>query len=164
MARSGIKIDLKGFEKMLEQVERAEGNVNQVARKAVIESAKIVEKELKSACNDARVQPSVSNEITTEIEASGNQYSAKVGWKLGAYDPQNLSAGYKAVFLNYGTGKRRTQTDKQHVPIAGQWRTLGSNRGSIAPLGFIGKAKKSAKPKCTKVQKQIINEALEELK
>lgn len=164
MASSGIKLNLKGFEKMLEDLERAGGNVDAVAKRAVKESAAIVEQELKAACDSARVPPSVSNEITTEIEVSANRCSARVGWKLGAYDPSNLTAGYKAVFLNYGTGRRHTSRGNQHVPVAGEWRTLGSLRGQISPRGFIHRAKEAARPKCRKVQREIIKEALEALK
>ena len=160
---SGIKVNLKGFEKMLEDLQTAGGNVDKAAKRAVDEGAKIVEQELKSACASAGVPASVSSEITTEIEGNGNRYSAKVGWKLGDYNPDNLSAGYKAVFLNYGTGKRQANRDKVHANIGGQWETLGRNRGQMQPRGFIARAKQNSGKKMRKVQQQILEEALKEL-
>lgn len=161
---SGIKLDLKGFSKMLEELQRAGGNVNQAAQRAIDESAKIVERELKSACDSAGVPASVSNEIRTKTEGSGNRYSAEIGWKLGAYNPRNLSAGYKAIFMNYGTGHRSVSQEKLRAQLGGQFLTLGQNRGKMTALQFIAAGKKASKPKVKKAQQQVLDEVLKGLK
>lgn len=160
---AGIKLTLKGFEKMLEDLHAAGGDVDKAAKRAVDEGAKIVEQELKAECAASGVPSSVSSEITTTIEGSGNRYSAKVGWKMGNYNPNDLSAGYKAVFLNYGTGKRQTKNENVRAAVYGEWATLGRNRGQMQPRGFITRAKENSRKKMRKVQKQILEEALKEL-
>lgn len=160
---SGIKLDLKGFSKMLEELQRAGGNVNQAAQRAIDESAKIVESELKAACDSSGVPASVSSEIRTKTEGSGNRYSAEIGWELGTYNPQNLSAGYKAIFMNYGTGHRSIRQEKLRAQIGGQFRTLGQNRGQMTALQFIAAGKKASKPKVKKIQKQLLDDVLKEL-
>lgn len=160
---SRLRIDLTGFEKMLEELQRAGGKVDKAAETAVKKSAQIVESDLRAACNAAGVPASVSNEIKTTTEKSGNRYSAEVGWKLGAYNPRNLSAGYKAVFMNYGTIRRHTKSGGQKVELGGEYVTLGTNRGSMIARQFITAGKKASRTKVKKVQKQVLEDALKEL-
>lgn len=159
MSTKGIKITLTGFEKKLEAMKMAGANIDTVCRQAITESAKVVETELKGACASAGVPSSISSAITTETEISGNRYSAKVGWKLGGYDPKNPSVGYKAIFLNYGTAKRFTK-ERAVAAIGGEIRTLGTARGEIVERQFISKAKEASKPKVAKIQREIIKDAL----
>ena len=161
---AGIKLNLNGFKKMLEEIQAAEGNVETAAEETLTECAKVVETELHSACDAAGVPSSVSNEIGVRIEKSGNRISAKVGWKMGDYDPKNLSAGYKAVFANYGTARRKVKDTGEHATVGGSWKTLGTDRGEVAGKDFIGKAKEASGKKVKKIQKQKLEEIVEGLK
>lgn len=145
----GININLKGFEKMLTALQDAGQNVDQQAKRATKESARIVEQELREQCQTAGVPESITREIKTTTSTEGDgRYSAKVGWKLGNYDPHNPSEGYKAIFLNYGTVRRQTKS--------------GKNRGEIHKPAqsqqFIYAAKKKARTKVKKLQKQMLEE------
>lgn len=145
----GIKLNLKGFEKMLTQLQDAGKNVDPAAKEAVSENARIVEQELRAQCQAAGVPSDIIQEIKTTTSTEGEgRYSAKVGWKLGNYDPQNPSTGYKAIFLNYGTVRRQTKR--------------GKNRGAIHKPAkdqqFIYAAKKKSQTKVKKLQKQMLEE------
>lgn len=161
---AGIKLNLNGFKQMLDEIQAAGGNVEQAAEETLNECANVVETELHSACDAAGVPSSVSSEIGVRKEKSGNRFSAKVGWKMGNYDPNNLSAGYKAVFRNYGTIRREVKDTGEHATVGGNWKTLGTNRGAVTGTGFITQAKESSGPKVRKIQKQKLNEILKGLK
>lgn len=160
----GIKLNLKGFEKMLDAIQTAGGNVEAAAEATLTECAKVVETELHAACNAAGVPSSVSSEIGVRTEKSGNRFSAKVGWKMGGYDPKNLSAGYKAVFMNYGTIRREVKDTGEHATVGGNWKTLGKERGAVTGKGFIAQARDASAPKVRKIQKQKLDEILKGLK
>jgi hypothetical protein len=159
-----VKLNLKGFEKMLEEIQAAGGNVEAAAKDTLDECAKVVEDELKSACNAAGVPSSVSSEIGIQTGTSGNRLFAKVGWEMGNYDPKNLSAGFKAVFMNYGTIRRQVKDTGEHAPVGGNWKTLGTDRGAVTGTGFIAQAKEASAPKVKKIQKQKLNEILKGLR
>lgn len=146
---------------MLEAIKAAGGDVDKAAMQAAKECASAVHGELVSECNASGVPSSISSEITHDVNVSGNMYEVKVGWKKGDYNPENPSAAYKAVFLNYGTA-RRTVQKKSHVPYGGDWATT-ANRGQIVGRGFIQRAKKSAGKKVKKVQKEALEKMLKEL-
>lgn len=161
---AGIKLNLKGFEKMLEEIQAAGGNVEAAAEETLNECAKVVETELHSACDAAGVPSSISSEIGVQKGKSGNRFFAKVGWKMGSYDPKNPSAGYKAVFRNYGTIRREVKDTGEHATVGGNWKTLGTDRGAVEGTGFISSAKESSAPKVRKIQKQKLDEILKGLK
>lgn len=161
---SGIKLNLNGFEKMLEEIQAAGGDVDAAAKDTLNECAKVVEDELKAACNAAGVPSSVSSEIGIQTGTSGNRFFAKVGWKMGNYNPKKLSAGFKAVFMNYGTIRRKVKDTGEHATVGGNWKTLGTDRGEVAGTGFIAKAKEASAPKVRKIQKQKLDEILKGLK
>lgn len=150
MASGQIKLKLKGFDDMLEKIKEAGKDADATARKVIEESAKIVETELKTAAAAAQVKSSITDEIKRTVEKEGDRYSAAVGWEVGNYDPRNVTAGYIAIFENYGTVRRQTRT--------------GKDRGELKPRNFISTAKKAAKPKVKKLQKQIIDEVMGDLK
>lgn len=156
-------MNLTGFKDLLEQIDKAGGNADNATLRAVQESARIVESELKNACNTAGVPSSVTSAITTEVTQSGNRTSAEIGWKMGNYDPKNPSAGYKAVFLNYGTPKRAVKKDHIRHELTGGFVTLGKDRGQIAPRGFIGAAKKASGKQVKKKQEEVLQEILKGL-
>lgn len=143
MARAVLS--LKGVEGILEEIQKANGKVNEAAEKALKVGAAELEKQIKAEASAANVPSNVTNEVSTEIISTGNQYKCKVGWKLDQYDPQNLSQGYKALFLNYGTPHR-------------------TEHGQIVPRGFISRAKSKSKKNIKTAQQTALDEILKELK
>lgn len=150
----GIKLNLKGFEKMLADIQAAGKDVDAAAAQAINESARVVDSELRTEAAESNVPDDITQQITAQTTQSADRYSASVGWKLDTYNPQNPSAGYKAIFLNYGTVRRRTRR--------------GYNRGAIAKRAvnqqFIYRAKQRAAPKVRKIQREILRKALGDLK
>lgn len=161
---AGIKLNLKGFEKMLEEIQAAGGDVDKAAKETLTECAKVVEDELQAACNAAGVPSSVSSEIGIETGKSGDRHFARVGWKMGDYNPKKLSAGFKAVFMNYGTIRRKVKDTGEHATVGGNWKTLGTDRGAVTGTGFISQAKEASAPKVKKIQKQKLTEILKGLR
>ena len=142
---SGSILSLKGFDKLLEQIQEAGGNIDKATEQAINKSVVVVSQDLHTACNSAGVPSNVSSEIKSDrAEWNGNKCSARVGWKLGAYNPDNPSQGYKAIFLNYGTPRR-----KKH--------------GKITARNFIATTKKASQPKLRKIQKETLDEILKGL-
>lgn len=153
MARGGIKINLKGFDTMLENIKNAGGDVNQAAERALTASAKIVENELRSEAAAKGVPIDITSEIRTRTSESGDRYEAEVGWNMDGYNPQEPSAGYKAVFLNYGTVRRQTRK--------------GYNRGEIHKPSragqFIYTAKRKSQKKVKEAQQKILERVMGDL-
>lgn len=149
----GISLSLKGFDKLLSQLKEAGEDVDAEAARLIKEDAAIVDTELKAACKASNVPNDIINEITKTVQSSLNVYSAEVGWKLGNYDPKNPSAGYKAIFLNYGTVRRHT--------------AKGYDRGEIpkkpTAQQFIAQAKRKAKTKISKRHKEMLKKMLGEV-
>lgn len=136
-------IKLEGFEELLKEIDKAGGSIDAAVERAVQKSADIVEEQLRAACPNA--------DIASEIEQTRpvmqhNVCKGAVGWKMGNYDPKNPSAGYKAVFLNYGTARRYTKA--------------GADRGAIEARGFISTAKKKSKKLVKNVQEETLREIL----
>ena len=141
MASKSI-LRLKGFEELFEQIQKANGSVDRAAESCLRQSATIMQAELKKQMQASGVDSHlVSSMPPPEITKDGNRYSAAVGYKKGNYDPSNLSDGYKVVFLNYGTPRR-----KKHGKIVGR--------------GFIQNAKDKARPKIKKAQKETLDKIL----
>lgn len=137
-----IKLTFTGFDEMLANIEKAGGTIERAADSCVRQSAHIMQAELKSQMKSANVDGDLINRMPPpEIEAEGNRYTARVGYRKGAYDPKNPSDGYKVVFANYGTPHR-------------------SKHGQQPAKGFIQKAKKQAKRKIKKAQKETLNKIL----
>ena len=140
--KSGITVQISGFEEILTAIKDAGGSVDGAVDSALEQSAQIVQSELKTQMQSAGVDSDLINAMPNfEITQDGNRYVAEVGYKKGDYNPENLSDGYKVVFLNYGTPHR-----KKH--------------GKMTALGFIQKAKKKANPKVKKVQKEVFDKIL----
>lgn len=144
-----IRLKLEGFEEMLKKIEKAEGSADRATEECLRKSAVIMENELKAQMQAADENNAMSRLIARmpsySIEKNYGRITARVGYKKGAYDPDNPSDGYKVVFLNYGTPHR-------------------SVHGKVAARGFIQKAKSRAKPKMYKVQKQTLDDILRGLK
>ena len=141
MASKAI-LQLKGFDDLLEQIQKAGGSVDRAAESCLRQSAQIMHAELQSQMNAAGVDSGLIGSMSKpQIKVEGNVYEAEVGYKKGAYDPSDPSAGYKVVFLNYGTPRR-------------------SKHGKVAARGFIAAAKKNARPRIKKVQKETLEKIL----
>lgn len=137
-----IKLKLEGFDELLSEIEKAGGTIDGAAKQCIQKSANIMHTELKSQMTAANVDSGLINRMPSpEIEIDGNRYTARVGYKKGAYDPNNPSDGYKVVFANYGTPHR-------------------SKHGQQPAKGFIQKAKKKANTKIKKAQKETLGEIL----
>lgn len=152
MAKSGIHIDLKGFEKQLAELNKKSEEIDKIASKAIKDSAKIVEAELKAEAVASAVPDSIINEMHTKVSNKDDRYTADIGWELGSYSSKNPSVGYIAMFLNYGAVRGGSENRKTR---------RGQNRGKLQARQFIERAKKSAKPKIKRQMKKIIEEVNE---
>lgn len=140
MAR--IKLQLKGFDDMLEQIDAAGGDIARATDSCIRQSANIMHTELKAEMQSTGVDSGlVSRMPPPEIVVEGNRYTAKVGYKMGDYNPDDPSDGYKAAFWNYGTPNR-------------------TKHGKVAAHGYIARAKETAAPKIKKAQKQTLKKIL----
>lgn len=140
-----IRLQLSGFDDLFEQIKKAEGNVDKAAEQCLQESAQIMQSELKAQMQKSGVDSDLINRMPTpEIEKNGNAMIARVGYKKGAYNPNDLSDGYKVVFLNYGTPKR-------------------SKHGKVEAKGFIDKAQRKAKKPIKKKQEETLKKIIGEL-
>ena len=140
-SRLGIK--LEGFDELLAQIEKAGGSIDRAADSCLRQSANILQSELKTQMQAAGVDSDLIAAMPQPtIEVDGNVYRAEVGYKKGSYDPRNPSNGYKVVFLNYGTPNR-------------------TKHGKVAARGFIQEAKKKARPKIKRAQKETLGKILE---
>ena len=137
-----IKLNLAGFDDLFDQISKAGGTVDSAAKKCLQKSAQIMQSELISEMQKSNVDDGlISRMPPPEIEASGNRYTARVGYKKGNYDEGNPSDGYKVVFANYGTPRR-------------------SKHGKQPAKGFIQRAKKKASSKIKKSQKETLDDIL----
>lgn len=134
-----IKLTFKGFDEMMERIEKAGGDIAATTEKAMREAAQVQQDELTSQMRNAGVSSHLISDMPApRIEWSGNRCSVKVGYPVGSYDPNNLSDGFKAIFLNYGTPR-------------------------IAPRNFVTPAKKAAAPAIKKAIQAALEEIMEEL-
>lgn len=141
-----IKLNLKGFEELINDVSKAGGNVNDACDKSIRKSADIMDKELKGKMQAANVPPDLISRMDEhEIDTNANRFQARVGYRKGAYDPANPSDGYKVVFLNYGTPNR-------------------TKHGKVVARGFIQNAKRTAKRKIAAEMKEAFETIIEGLK
>lgn len=135
-------LQLKGFDDLLEQIQKAGGSIDSAADSCVRQSANIMQAELKAQMQAAGVDGDLINRMPPpQIIIDGNNYRAEVGYKKGSFDPKNLSDGYKVVFRNYGTPRR-------------------SMHGKVKARGFIQAAKKKASPKIKKEQRATLEKIL----
>ena len=141
MASKAI-LQLKGFDDLLEQIQKAGGSIDAAADSCVRQSAQIMQAELKAQMQAAGVDGDLVGSMPQpQIEVDGNRYSAAVGYKKGNYDPSDPSDGYKVVFLNYGTPRR-------------------TMHGKVKARGFIEKAKNKARPQIKKAQQETLEKIL----
>jgi hypothetical protein len=139
-------LQLKGFDDLLEQIQKAGGSIDRAADSCIRQSAQIMQSELKAQMQAAGVDGALIGSMPPpQITVDGNRYRAEVGYKKGNFDPSDPSDGYKVVFLNYGTPRR-------------------TMHGKVAARGFIQAAKKKARPQIKKAQQQTLEKILERVK
>ena len=141
MASKAI-LQLKGFDDLLEQIQKAGGSIDRAADSCMRQSAQIMQAELKAQMQAAGVDGDLINKMPPpQITVEGNRYEAAVGYKKGSFDPSNPSDGYKVAFLNYGTPRR-------------------TKHGKVAARGFIQAAKNKARPRIKKAQRATLEKIL----
>ena len=145
MASSGIKLTFKGFDDLIDNIQKAGGEINKAVDSAMKQAAQVQHDELKKQMSTAKFKThtGISDGFPNRMPApriawSGNKCTATIGFDKGAYNKNNPADAYKAIFLNYGTPR-------------------------IAPTAFIAKAKKAAKPKIKKAQKEALEKILQRL-
>lgn len=152
---SRIKLQLKGFDDMLAKVQAAGGNVDAAAKTCMQRSVNVLESNLKK---EAEASGASTTEVTHSVRAAGNKIEAETGWKLGEYNSAAPSEGYKALFIEFGTGKYSARGKGKDRKTR-----AGYNRGSTPQKPFISAArKKSAKP-IRAIQQQTLQDIIKEL-
>lgn len=141
-----IKLKFEGFDELLKEIEAAGRTIDSAVESTMRQSAQTMQSTLKSEMQSANVSEHLIADMPQpEVFKDGNTFVARVGYRKGAYDKNDPSDGYKVVFLNYGTPHR-------------------SKHGKMVAKGFIQKAKKKAKPKIKKQQKETLEKILSRLK
>lgn len=150
-----MRLQVKGFEDMLARVQKANGDIDKAARECMEKSARILESNLR---REAEASGAETSEIVRTVTSSKLKVNAEVGWKLGSYDSNNPSQGYKAMFVEFGTGKhsgRSAGKDRQ--------TKAGANRGSTEPHPFMHNARKKSKKPIHAVQAETLHNIVKEL-
>ena len=141
-----INLKLEGFDELLKEIEKAQGNVQNATVQCMRQSADIMQNTLKAEMQKADVSSDLIEAMPSpEIENDYGLITARVGYKKGAYDPKNPTDAYKVIFLNYGTPNR-------------------SKHGQVKARGFIQKAKRKAKKPIQSQQEKTLKEILKGLK
>lgn len=152
---SKVKLQLNGFNEMLEKVQAAGGNVDKAARSCMEKSIKVLESNL---ITEAQASGAETSTVFHSVESNGNRVSAETGWKLGEYNSANPSEGYQAMFVEFGTGKHSARGKGKDRHTA-----AGHNRGSTAPRPFINKARKKSAKQIRAIQKEALQNIVKEL-
>ena len=138
-----IKMQFSGFDDLLEQIQKAGGTVDRAVESCMKQSAQIMQSELKNEMKASGVDNDlIARMPAPEIQQDGNTMIARVGYKKGAYNPNDISDGFKVVFLNYGTPKRE-------------------KHGKVEARGFVDRAHKKARKRIKKAQKEALEKILE---
>lgn len=149
-----ITLNVDGFDELLAAVKRAQGNVEKAADECVKRSARVLEGNLKS---EAEASGADASEVKTDIKHDALKLRAEVGWKLGTYDSDNPSQGYRAMFVEYGTGKfsdRGKGKDRE--------TKAGANRGSTLPHPFMNNARKKSEKPIHAIQEDMLKNIAKE--
>lgn len=140
-----IRLQLSGFDDLFEQIKKAEGNVDKAAEHCLEESAQVMQSELKLQMQKSGVDSDLIDRMPPpELKRDGNALIARVGYKKGTYNPDDLSDGFKVVFANYGTPRR-------------------SKHGKVEAKGFIDKAQRKAKKQIKNKQEETLKKIIGEL-
>ena len=143
-----LKLTFRGFDVLLDEIRDAGGEIKPATERALQSSANLVTAKIRSGA-EARNLGS-SGIIDPAVKWSGNRAIAEVGYELGSYDSKNPSQGYKALFIEYGTGKRATKK--------------GANRGAVKANPFIRPAVEEGKKDIVNAQRKALERVLKGLK
>ena len=139
MAKSGIKIEFKGFDEMIEKIRQAEKDVKPIVNDCMQNAAKIQQKELVQAMTEADIDSGLIERMPpARVEWEGERCKAFVGYPVPTYDPNNLDDAFKVIFHNYGTPKYKGKH-------------------------FIATAKKAAAPQIRKETKKALKQIIKEI-
>lgn len=144
-----IQLKIDGFNDLIKAIEKAGGSIQGAITNCLEKSAAIMQTELTTEMQKAGVDSGVISRMPAPtIENDFGLITARVGYRKGAYNPDNLSDGYKVVFVNYGTPYRTKH---------------GKIEGKTVKKGFIQRAKRKAKPKIKKQQEKTLHDILKGL-
>lgn len=139
MAKSGIKLEFKGFDDMIEKIRKAERDVKPIVNDCMKNAAEIQWVELGQAMLDTGVDSDLVDRMPEpKVEWQGDRCRAIVGYPVGTYNPNNLSDAFKVIFHNYGTPKYKGKF-------------------------FIATAKKTAAPQIRKETKKALTQIIKEI-
>lgn len=139
MARKGGAMAINGFDELISRIQKAGGTIDQAADACARKAAEVQQAHLKAQMQRVKADPGlVASMPEPEIERNGNAWFVHVGYKKGDYDPKNLTEGYKAVFLNYGTPR-------------------------VKPRRFVAAAKKKARSAIKKAEEETLETMLKGL-
>lgn len=126
---------IKGFSDLIEELAKKKKDVEPIARRALQESADITQQAINNAAAVHNASGEmIAAEITPAVETI-DRYSMRV--RVGFNN--NGAGGLHAIFLNYGTPKRKTH-------------------GTVDATHFFDEAIKSTAGKRRAIQKQIIKD------
>ena len=148
MASTKLKLTLKGFDILLDEIQHAGGEIETATERALDSSANLVTAKIRVGAMARGI--GTSDMISPRVKWNGNRASVEVGYKLGGYNSRNPSEGYKALFKEYGTAKRATKK--------------GANRGAVKADPFIRPAISAGQKDIRKAQETALKRILEELK
>lgn len=148
-------MQVKGFEDMLEAVQKAGGNVDAAARRCMEKSVDVLESNL---IREAQASGADTSEVYKGLIFEGNRISAETGWELGSYDSGNPSEGYRAMFIEFGAGKSSARGKGRDRETA-----AGYNRGSTEPRPFMEKARKKSVKPIKAIQQETLQDMVKEL-
>lgn len=155
MGKSKLRLALKGFDDMLAAVQKAGGDVDKAARDCMEKSVQVLESNLKK---EAQASGADTSTVTHGVTQKGNRISAETGWKLGDYDADNPSEGYRAMFVEFGTGRHSARGKGKDRKTA-----AGYNRGSTEPRPFMDKARKKSVKQIRAMQQETLQHITKEL-
>lgn len=136
MAGKGGAMSLNGFDELISRIQKAGGTIDQAADACARKAAEIQQGHLKAQMQRVKADSGlVASMPEPTIERDGNVWRVRVGYQKGEYDPKDLTEGYKAVFLNYGTPR-------------------------VKPRKFVAAAKKKARPAIKKAEQETLETIL----
>lgn len=161
-----LKLTLKGFDGLLEEIQSADGEIASATERAMQSSANLLTNEIRSGAAQRNVP--TTDLINPTPKWSGNRCSVEVGFKLGAYDSVNPSSGYLALFKEYGApaggGVRNVKESDIVAKVGGEFKTLNESRGSVNADPFIRPALEQNQKAIREAQKTALERILGGLK
>lgn len=142
MAKRKSVATFSGFDEIMSQFIELGGSVEEITKKCVLQAQQVMAEELKKEIKNSGIESLADRVPDPTIYNGKNYFSARVGFKVGEYNPNNISDGYKAIFLNYGTYKGEK--------IEGKY--------------FVKRAKKNARQKIKKIEEETIEKVIKEIK